>query len=212
MQLLALQSLFKLGHLPAVATFLCDPTPLQAQLATALTPVAALAPLAPLLPPLPDLAGISQATPPSLTSLMRSWPPTCRLNHRVLWQGILSLLHEERAPASPELRPLHRRLLSCCLQLLTLLLASNAAATHLEAFSPLPELLDRLEATTSLEPVSSGICVCVGVCLWRPTHLRTYSRAHPRGYSLAYPRAHSFSLATQVGSRRPCATHGCAGA
>ena len=75
-------------------------------------------------------------------------------------QGILSLLHEERAPASPELCPLHRRLLSCCLQLLTLLLASNAAATHLEAFSPLPELLDRLEATTPLEPVSSGICVC----------------------------------------------------
>lgn len=29
-QLLALQSLFKLGHLPAVANFLCDPTPLQA--------------------------------------------------------------------------------------------------------------------------------------------------------------------------------------
>ena len=78
-------------------------------------------------------------------------------------QGILSLLHEERAPVSPELCPLHRRLLSCCLQLLTLLLASNAAATHLEAFSPLPELLDRLEATTCPLSLSAVASACVSL-------------------------------------------------
>ena len=174
MQLLALQSLFKLGHLPAVAAFLCDPTPLQAQLATALAPLAALRRPRPL-GHSPALAAGScrllhppSLHPPSLTSLTRSWPRSHRLSRRVLWQGILSLLHEERAPASPELRPLHRRLLSCCLQLLTLLLASNAAATHLEAFSPLPELLDRLEATTPIGPVSSGICVFAFTGLWAP--------------------------------------------
>ena len=129
-------------------------------------PFAALAPLATLLPSPLDLAG--SPTRPSLTSLTQFWPPSRRLSRRMLWQGIISLLHEERAPASPELRPLHRRLLSCCLQLLTLLLASNAAATHLEAFSPLPELLDRLEATTPIGPVSSGICVFAFTGLWAP--------------------------------------------
>ena len=92
-QLLALQTLFKLAHLPKVAAFLCEPTPLQ---------------------------------------------------------GILSLLHEERTPPhGAEQHPLHRRLLSCCLQLLTLLLASDAAAAHLEAFAPLPQLLEQLAASSS---------------------------------------------------------------
>ena len=59
-------------------------------------------------------------------------------------------------PCSAELLPLHRRLLSCCLQLLTLLLASDAAATHLDAFAQLPPLLERLEAITSLGHVSSA--------------------------------------------------------